>query len=171
MTIKEIINDEIKLYESSMNRVLSHVKKENIDSWGIITAFRGGNSKSANMKLNKQLASDLRANDLGFFKLDGHWQECSDNTIEYDDCPKDQLSDVAEKSLFIPKINFKLLAKLTKKYNQDSSVYSGKEVKDNIVLIYRNGKIQVIGKDATPNKISQAYSKLRGRPFVFEYNL
>jgi len=167
---KLVLEQVIK--EVSMNRVLAHVNKtSDIESWGIITAFRGNFNKSDNLKRNKMLATDIRNLGLGFIKLEGHWQECQISDIPYEKCPNEDLIDAIEVSFFVPEIKYDDLVKLTKKYNQDASVYSGNEVKDEIYLLFKDGTKQKIATKATPGKISQAFSKLKGKPFMFEYNL
>ncbi len=41
-----------------------------------------------NKEANERLGSQLRAKGLGFFKLEGHWQECQDKSVNYFDCPR-----------------------------------------------------------------------------------
>jgi len=172
MNIRQIIKEEVLLYEKSMKRALNHISKESgIKSWGMITAFRDEFTKKENLARNKKLASDIRGLGYGFFRLDGLWQECQDNTVVYKDCPKSELVAVNEITFFIPKIKKNELAKLTAKYDQDASIYSGKEVDDKIAFITRSGKANPFATKATPGVISQAYSKLKGKTFVFEYNI
>ena len=169
--IESIIRKEIKkqLNEISLNRLISHVNKEGkTKSFGIITAFRKSNNLKTNLSLNKQLESDIKSLQLGFFKLIGHWNECTDDTYDYKDCPDKLKKDTIEITLFIPNINKKSLSILTKKYNQDASIYSGEEVDNKIAFIYKNNTTDIFATKITPGIISRAYSILKGVPFVFE---
>lgn len=156
-----------KLNEASIGRVYQHFKKSDETGFGIITSWRAGYSKKQNLSLWKKLQSEVRSLGYGYFKLEGHWVECQDTTVPYDKCPKNQLIASIEPALFIPGINLKEIKKLTKKYDQDASVYNGPETKGKMTLVFRTGNQQNIGT-FHPNKIAQAYSKLRGRTFTFE---
>jgi hypothetical protein len=101
----------------------------------------------------------------GFFKVEGHWQECQDPNINYTDCPKDKLRDSTEESLFVPNIKKEEMEKLCKKYEQDAVIYGDKD--NDAHLIYKNGQSENIGK-FQPGKVSQAYSKIKGgKTFIF----
>ena len=155
------------LDEVSLSRAYQHVVDRKSPSWGIVTAHRVMYSKKENEARNKQLEKDVRDMGYGFFKMEGHWQECQDPNINYKDCPKDQLKDATEQPLFIPGIKEDELKSLCKKYNQDSVVY-GDTKTDHARLIYKNGGEDNIGA-FHPGKIAQAYSKLKGgRTFTFE---
>jgi hypothetical protein len=146
--------------EASLSRAYQHVVDKKSPSWGIVTAHRSVYSKKENEARNKQLEKDLRGMGYGFFKMEGHWQECQDSNIDYKDCPKDQLKDATETSLFVPGIKEHEISNLCKKYDQDSVIY-GDTKKDHTKLIFRNGAEDDIGK-FHPNKIAQAYSKFKG---------
>ena len=158
----------VKLDEASLGRVLQHVQgKKNVKNWGMMTAYRYANTPNQNKKLNKQLESELRKLGYGFFKVEGHWVECQDGNLSYEDCPKNLLKDAIEESLFVPNITAKEIHKLGKKYGQDAVIFGGEETKGNATLIFKDGKVENIGK-FSPNKIQQAYSKLKGgKTFVF----
>lgn len=154
--------------ESSLSRAYQHVVQHKVSSWGIMTAYRYANTPKENRVRNKQLEADLKALGLGFFKVEGHWQECQDPNINYVDCPKDRLQDSVEESLFIPKISAEQAHKLGNKYEQDAIIYGGKDTKGNANLIFKNGEVEDIGT-FQPGKIEQAYSKLKGgRTWVFK---
>jgi hypothetical protein len=151
--------------EASLTRAYQHVVEKKSQSWGMITAYRYSNTKKQNLQIQKQLEADVRSKGYGFFKLEGHWQECQDKDISYEDCPKDKLRDSTEETLFIPNIKKDEIADLCKKYEQDAVVYGDKDNDAN--LIYKNGKSESIGK-FQPGKVAQAYSKLKGdKTFVF----
>lgn len=173
MTLEELANiiktgDRAKISEASLNRVYQHVKGTASDSFAIITAFRGGFSKKENLDRNKKLESDIRSLGLGFFKVKGYWVECQDDSVEYTNCPPDMLESVVEISFFVPNITKKDGIRLAKKYNQDAIVFEDRASDDGVVLLSKSGKtILKLGK-FSPNKIKQAYTKLRGRTFTFE---
>ncbi len=158
----------VKLDEASLGRVLQHVQgKKNVKNWGMMTAYRYANTPNQNKKLNKELEGELRKMGHGFFKVEGHWVECQDGNLSYEDCPKNLLKDAIEESLFVPNITAKEIHKLGKKYGQDAVIFGGEETKGNATLIFKDGKVENIGK-FSPNKIQQAYSKLKGgKTFVF----
>jgi len=158
----------ITIDESSLGRVYQHVSgNPNVNSWGMMSGFRAANTKQQNKKASKQLESDLRGMNLGFFKVEGHWKECQDSNISWQECPPDKLKDSVEESYFIPNIEEDALLMLTKKYNQDAAVYGDKENKGRAQLLFKNGNKEDIGQ-FNANKISNAYSKLKGdRSFLF----
>jgi len=158
----------VRLDEASLGRVLQHIQgKKSVKNWGMLTAYRYINTPNQNKKLNKQLEADLRAIGYGFFKVEGHWVECQDGNLSYNDCPKNLLKDAVEESLFVPNISAKEIHKLGKKYGQDAVIFGGEQTKGNATLIFKDGKVENIGK-FSPNKIQQAYSKLKGgKTFVF----
>jgi hypothetical protein len=158
----------VKLDEASLGRVLQHIEgKKAVKNWGMLTAYRYANTPNQNKTLNKQLEGELRKMGHGFFKVEGHWVECQDGNLSYEDCPKNLLKDAIEESLFVPNISAKEIHKLGKKYGQDAVIFGGEQTKGNATLIFKDGKVENIGK-FSPNKIQQAYSKLKGgKTFVF----
>jgi len=160
----------VKLTEASLGRVLQHVQsKKNVKSWGVVTAYRYGNTAAENKAANKILAQKIRSQGLGFFEMEGHWQECQDKKVNYYDCPKDQLVDSTEVSLFVPNISIKQLHKLGNEFGQDSVLYGGEDTKRKGVLVYKNGRVENVG-DMQPDNMQQAYSKMRntGKVFAFQ---
>jgi hypothetical protein len=138
-----------------------------VKNWGMMTAYRYANTPNQNKTLNKKLEGELRKMGHGFFKVEGHWVECQDGNLSYEDCPKNLLKDAIEESLFVPNISAKEIHKLGKKYGQDAVIFGGEQTKGNATLIFKDGKVENIGK-FSPNKIQQAYSKLKGgKTFVF----
>lgn len=158
----------VRLDEASLGRILQHIQgKKNVKNWGMLTAYRYINTPNENKKLNKKLEAELRVMGHGFFKVEGHWVECQDGNLSYNDCPKNLLKDAVEESLFVPNISAKEIHKLGKKYGQDAVIFGGEQTKGNATLIFKDGKVENIGK-FSPNKIQQAYSKLKGgKTFVF----
>jgi hypothetical protein len=159
----------VRLDEASLGRVLQHIQgKKNVKNWGMLTAYRYVNTPNQNKKLNKELESELRQMGHGFFKVEGHWVECQDSNLSYEDCPPNLLKDAIEESLFVPNISAKDIHNLGKKYGQDAVIFGGEQTKGNATLIFKDGKVENIGK-FSPDKIQQAYSKLKGgKTFVFK---
>jgi len=157
-----------KLDEASLGRVYQHVAGDkNVKSWGMVTAFRSLNTPKKNRILNKQLETELRGKDLGFFKVEGRWRECQDSNIAYADCPTDKLKDSIETTFFVPNISKDDLHQFGNQYKQDSVLYGGPETKGNAFLIWKDGSHDDVGK-FHPNTIQQAYSKMKGgRTFAF----
>jgi hypothetical protein len=170
-SIDEIPNNNL-LTEAGLSRLLNQIKKKD---FFIITAFRGEFDKSENIKRNRKLRSDLNSKKMGPYQLIGHWRECQDSEIDYNDCPENMLVDVIERSYLVTRpesMNLKefkiFVQNLTKKYNQDASIIS---MNDSIHTMYKDGNMDKIGSGVTLNKISQAYSqhvKKQNLPFVFE---
>lgn len=150
-----------RLDEASLNRAYQHVVEKKSKSWGMITAFRQANTHEENMRMNHELGQDLRKMGLGFFKVEGHWQECQNSKLPYTKCPKDQLVDATENSFFAPNITKKQITALCKKYEQDAVVYGGEDTKGDAYLIYKDGSDENVGKFRA-DKVEQAYSRLKG---------
>lgn len=174
-TFRKFLSEENSLIsEASLSRILKKVKFDKKD-FGIITSYRDSNSEKENIKTFKQLQLFYNSKKMGGYVLIGHWQECQDDNIEYENCPKDQLVDVIEKSLLVVKPDEmeqkefeEILLSQVKKYNQDSAIIS---IDGEINLLFKDGKKMKIGDKVTMNKISQAYSqyiKKQNVPFVFE---
>jgi hypothetical protein len=170
-SIDEIPNNNL-LTEAGLSRLLNQIKTKD---FFIITAFRSEFDKAKNIQRNRKLRSDLNSEKMGPYQLIGHWRECQDSEIDYNDCPENMLVDVVERSYLATRpesmdlTEFKELVRtLTKRYNQDASIISI----DNIIyLMYKDGNMDKIGSGVTLNKISQAYSqhvKKQNIPFVFE---
>lgn len=161
-------NNKDDINEASLGRVYQHITKQKSDSFAIITAYRGGFSKKQNDSRNKSLEGDVRSLGLGFFKVKGYWVECSDSSLDYESCPADMKVPVVETSLFIPDISYKDAVRLGKKYDQDAIVFQGSETNDKVEVIDKNGStLQKLG-NFSPNKIKQAYTKVKGKSFAFE---
>jgi len=161
---------DLNISEASLGRVYQHVVGHpKVKSWGMITAYRASNSKQENITANKELQADLKAAGLGFFKINGHWQECQDTLISYNDCPSDKLIDATEITLFVPNITKAQINSLTKKYNQDAAVHGDEKTPGGANLIFKDGSVQYIGK-FHPQKVSQAYSGIKTKTFMFKKN-
>ena len=155
--------------EVSLSRVWQHTQKAGEKSFGIVTSWRQALPKATNESRLKALKSRIRSEGLGFFPMIGHWQECQDTTIQYADCPKDQLVDAKEPTLFVPGIAQNLIAQLGNEYDQDSWLYAGPETDGRVMLFFRVGGETIDLGNFHPQRIAQAYSQLKGgAPFVFE---
>lgn len=146
--------------EASLARAYQHCKNGH---FGIITNHRYDNSPETNRSGFYELKQTLLDHGYGGTVLLGHWRECRDPNIPYDECPEDQLADVSEPSLFVPNVDAKLLHELGMKYNQDAVIYAGPETDGNVVTLHRDGSIKSLGK-FNPNKIAKAYSELLPLP-------
>ncbi len=151
------MNIEEYLNESSLNRIYQHIQKKNIDSWSILTSYRGENSPSENKKNFKELKNKIRSMDLGFIEISGIGQEEDE---------EGNIVQAKEPSLFIPKITQKQAQKLSDTYEQWDYIYSGPELNDKIALISKEGT-EYLGS-FHPNKIAQFFGKIKGKPFTFE---
>ena len=156
-----------RIDEASLSRAWQHVVQKKSKSWGMITAFRNANTPKDNRRRNKQLESELRSMGLGYFKVEGHWQECQDPNIAYNDCPKEKLVDAVEESLFVPNITAEQIGKLGKKYEQDAVIYGGEDTNGDAELVYKDGSREGIGR-FHPGKVAQAYSKVKGGSWIFQ---
>lgn len=163
-----------ELNEASIARLWKHTQERNI---GIVTAFRGRYTKQENLKRNAQLRNDIRAAGYGFYTIEGHYIEGYGSEAS---------KDVKEQSFLV--IGDKgddsgrlkgFLKKVGAKYNQDSIFY--KKFDDTAVLIGTQSKdedgnsVTFPGKNTEfsvgkfqPMKMGQFYSKMKGKPFVFE---
>jgi hypothetical protein len=146
-----------KLNESSLGRIYQHIQKKNVKSWSILSSYRTENSPSKNVKDFKQLKHKIKSLDLGFIQLEGYGQE-----TDY----SGDIVQVREPSLFIPDITQKQTQKLSDTYDQWGYIYSGPETNDQIVLFSKEGSEQI--GSFHPNKIAKFFSKIKGKPFVFE---
>jgi hypothetical protein len=162
------------LDEASLSRLYQHTLDRNI---GIITAFRGRYPVSENKARNSKLQAEIRTAGFGFYRVDGHYIEGYGSEVS---------KDVKEQAFLV--IGDKgddegrlkgFLRKAGARYNQDSVLYKSFDGK--AVLIGTQGKDEDgnpvefpgLGKEFSvgefkPMKVSQFYSKMKGKPFVFE---
>lgn len=168
-----LAGDKKRLTESSLSRVWQHVQNAEKKSVAILSAFRRVDaqgkpiSKAENMKRADRLMSTLRSKGYGPTKLIGHWRECTDQSIDYAKCPEDKLVETKEVTFAVVGIGKDEAHKLGNEYDQDAIIYLGPETKGKATLIFRDGGDLVLG-DFSAAKIAQGYSRVRGRPFVFE---
>jgi len=166
--------DRTKLFESSLGRIWQHVQNAESKSFAIITSWRQENSRKQNIKDFVALKGELRQMGHGFVTVQGHWQECQDPDVAYQDCPKEDLVDAVEPSLFVVGISYDDALTAAKDYIQDAIVFAGPETKGRVVLLFKDGTSQDVGA-FKPNTIGQAFTELRkskqgtrGQHFKFE---
>lgn len=148
------------LHEATLSRVWHHVQNAKNKGFAILTSWRVSNSREVNSENFATLKGQLRGVGLGFFEVEGRWKECKDPTVNYEDCPEDQLQDTKEPSLFVIGIAPEFLSALLDRYEQDAGVYAGPETDGRITLVFRDGSTSDLG-EFTPNNLSQAFSQLK----------
>lgn len=166
-------NNTNLISEAGLARMLSRI--ENDQEFSILTAYRGNYDKNKNIARNRDLRGELNKKKMGAYQLVGHWQECEDPGISYQNCPKDKLHDVVERSYLVVKPkemssedfrNF--IVEMLKKFEQDGAVYkSGNDIN----ILEKTGSMFKIGSGMALGKIAQGYSQHVNKtnvPFTFE---
>lgn len=174
INLKDIITAQIlshrkQLFESSLSRIMAHAKESKEKGFAILTSWRKSNSGNENKTNFQGLQDYVKARGWGYTRLRGHWRECQDLNIPYDQCPASELKDVIEPSIMVFGIDLETAKKLGNKYNQDSVVYAGPETDGQTQLIFGDGSVEVLG-DFNPMAIGQAYSDYRHRNQPAEKN-
>ncbi len=95
------------------------------DTFGIITNFRDSFSRQENEYGLIELKNYLLAKGLKPTEFIGEWK------------------GKKEISLFVPDISYQLIIKLMLKYGQDSVIYNGQETKNQTMIIFRDGSMQL----------------------------
>jgi len=176
--LARLLQDRSGLYEASLSRVWQHVKNAPEAGFAILTSWRQSVdgkplSSHENQARLQKLKGSLRDLGLGFFVVNGHWKECQESDVPWEDCPPEKMVDAVEPALFVSNISLDQAHKLGNDYQQDAILYSGPESKGNTILVDRTGKTIELGA-FSPNTISQGFSQLRGskkrnqRTFKFE---
>ncbi|MFA6049623.1 MAG: hypothetical protein WC761_00230 [Candidatus Paceibacterota bacterium] len=169
--------DKKGIHEASLGRIMQHAAESPKTGFAMLTSWRQNLDRTENLRRFSALKSALRSKGLGFNVLNGHWRECQDPSVAYENCPEDQFVDAIEPSVFVSKISLKDAHELGNAYQQDAVVYAGPETKGLVSLIFKDGTTMELGK-FSPMAISQAYSELRSggknskksaRYFHFEY--
>jgi len=169
LLIAKQLGDKPGITEASLGRVMQHAEQAKDVGFAILTTWRQSFSKKENLARFKELKGALRGEGLGFNTLNGHWQECQDPAIAYDDCPEEELVDAIEPSLFVTGIDLATAKRLGSQYDQDAVIFAGPETEGQTTLIFRDGNEMKLG-EFSPMSVGQAYSELRdGRSFQFEY--
>lgn len=167
LTLKQA-GDTEALHEASLTRVMKHIGDAETSSLAVLTSQRASRSAKDNATNFKALQTAVRGMGLGFIKLEGHWKECQTPGTDYAKCDPKDLVDITEPSLFIPKITLPQAKSLMKRYEQDAVLYAGPEFKGAASLVFADGTTQKIGK-FTPGNVGQAFSRLKGKSFFFEW--
>ena len=162
------ISKEKKVNESSLSRIYQHYMEH--DS-GTISAFRGNLELKENKARNKELKGYLLSKGYGVTSIKGTYIE---------NYGKEDAIEVDEESFFVVDLedsgNLKQdLIKMGKKYDQDSITFSKSGSEGGAYyLIGTNedgypglGKEVKLGKPLM-SKDGEFFSKINGRPFVFE---
>lgn len=142
-----------ELTEASLGRVFQHVSGDT--SFAVISAFRGNLSPAENNKRHKSLKTEVRKRSLGFFELKGVGQE-------------EDGGESIEKTLMIPQIVLKTAIQLSKKFDQFAMLYKGDETKHKVAMIEMDSEQMTLLGVFKPQKMGQFYSRVKGKPFVFE---
>lgn len=167
-------SDNVNLItEAGLSRVLNSIDKS--ESFAIITAYKHEYDKKENIERNRKLRVEFNSRKMGVYQLVGHWRECQDDTVDYNNCPKNKLIDVIERSYLVIKTKNmedekfeELISNLVKKFEQNAAII---KINNYYYVIDRNGVKDKIGEKLTLGKMSQAYSqfvKKMNIPFVFE---
>jgi hypothetical protein len=160
--VAKLKNEKSKLFEGSLNRIMSHVNKAKEEGFAILTSWRQSNDKKTNLANFQALQSFVRAKGLGYIQLRGHWRECQDTSVPYDQCPPEELLDIVEPSLMVFKIDLETATRLGKHFDQDAVVYAGPETGGQVHLQFKNGETMDLGS-FNPMTIGQAYSEYRSK--------
>ncbi len=103
---------------------------------------------------------------MSFVQLEGHWKECLEQDVPYDECSEESLVDSREPSLFVTGISRKDAEHLMELFDQDAIIFSGPETQGEIVLVFSDGKEEYLG-EPSPGELQQAYSKYKNQAFTF----
>lgn len=162
---------------SSLGRVWQHIQDLSKQSFVIVSAFRAFKPDGSPMSLednlarNRQLQEMIRSKGFGYIRLISHWLECQDKSVEYKNCPRDQLVDVTELSMFVPNMSRDEGQRLSKAFDQDGYIYGGPDTGGVIkVLSSSGGEIANLGSRLTTTAIGQGFSSLHDdetRRFAF----
>ena len=153
----ELANRKGELFETSLSRIMSHVHQAKEVGFAIMTSWRQSLSKKTNTTNFQALKQHVRSLGLGFIQLEGHWKECQDTDVPYEQCPPDKLLDSVEPSLMVFGIELEDAVKLGKMFDQDAVVYAGPETDGQTQLHFKDGTTLDLGQ-FNPQTIGQAYS-------------
>lgn len=160
--------------EAGLSRLLGRMQSD--DDFAIISAYRALYTKNQNIARNRSLRGELNRHGMGPYQLVGHWRECQDPTIKYEDCPENLLYDVTERSYLVVKPKnmtreeFQdFVLSMLVKFEQDGAVYrSGNDV---VILSKEGTVVKKLGTKPSVGQIAQGYSqhvKKLNVPFTFE---
>lgn len=166
------IDDRCQLFESSLSRIWQHINASKERSFGILTSWKQSKTRKQNVEDFNELKSAIRNAGYGFIVVKGHWKECQDPDVSYDDCAEENLVDAIEPSLVVIGAKLKELTSLAfGKFNQDAIVYSGEETDGNLHLVFKDMTVKYLG-EFKPQSLGQAYTELKktkhGSPKYFK---
>ncbi len=171
MRLRQLHRERVTVAEGSLSRLLARAT----EPFGIITAYRVAYPKPVNIQRNRDLRAALNAAKMGVHQLVGHWRECQDTSIPYDQCPPEQLVDTIERSYFVqkpglmPQAQFeKILIDLMAEYEQNAIIISDGH---QTCTVNNAGHRTVVGTDVALGKLGEVYSQhvlQHNLPFVFE---
>ena len=156
---KKISGD--KLTEASLGRAYQLYLNSGSKGFAVLTAFRGNKDHKTNVKNNETLEQMIRSWGYGFIKLKGYSREREDNG-EWKDIN-------GEPSFWINGITKSQAMKAGDKFEQDNILYSGPETKGEVVSVDLKTGVDIELGKFHPMKIGQYYSRIKGKPFIFEY--
>jgi hypothetical protein len=158
---------ETPLVEAKLSRVFQYVEDDKKD-FGIVSAFRGENSREENKKLHDDLKKRVRDMGYGYIEMKGGYQE--------------EGGVVEELSLLIPNIKKEEIVKLGRHYKQHSVMYKNDQdfyyIGTNesagigkVLMRFKKGEGQD-NLELAKHKVVQFFSQLRkgphaGKKFVF----
>jgi hypothetical protein len=152
--------------EASLLRAYQHVQQAKEKSFAMITAFLDPN-RAEEMGLQLTREQLAQRNNKEQKRLQQMVGSGSGYTILYG---MEKLPDGTEKvepTLFVYGITKEKLLSLIKEFKQRSALYAGPDTDGEVVDLKADGVEVRIGK-FTPGKVGQYYSRVKGRPFVFE---
>ncbi len=162
----------ILVTEAGFSRVLQKLKG---DTYATISAYRNQYDKKTNIQRNRDLRGEFNKRKMGVYPLVGYWLECQLEGVSYEDCPKEHIVEVIERSYLVVKRDdqtdeeFKeLIIYLTKRFDQDGAVLA---MNGKYYVVEPSGNSFHIGNNLTLYKIGQAYSRYVKKmdiPFMFE---
>jgi len=157
--------DPAAITASSLGRIAQHVSDLQTNSFVIISAFRKEFSQTENLTRTQALQQDIRSLGFGYNRLIGHWLECQDTDVPYNECAPDRLVETLEMSMFVIDMKLKDGMRLCSSYSQDAFIYGGPD-SDGIVKVFgpRGEVFEVLGPKLTTQKIKQGFSALRNDP-------
>ena len=168
----------VTVCEASLTRMIEHMGRP----FAILTAYKSQwdngvkRTREDNIAQNRELRGRLNARHMGAHQLVGHWRECSLPDTEYEKCPPDKLTDVIERSYFVPMPQDADFAEF-----RSYMIGLGAEFKQNAIIV-SDGKVASVidcntGSSIVDlgrvslNKLGQGYSQhilKQNVPFVFE---
>jgi hypothetical protein len=159
---------------------LSRVWKHGQTGLAVLSAFRSEYSESENLKRHSKLKSILRSNDLGYWEVDGLYQDEDYRGADFTFNPDNPYDE--ELSCFVPYNpaafdTFEDFAEFIEdvgigEFDQDSVLLVSPD--EEAYLVMKSGGIEKLGTRVSPDKVLAAHTKLRkgshkGRGFIVEY--